>query len=139
MANGSIRNTPSVNGRRAGLARWLTYADHPLTARIIANRLWQHHFGQGIVATSNDFGTMGDMPSNAQLLDWLATEFMLQGWSMKKIQRIIVNSATYRQSSAATPDLLARDPYNKLYARGPRFRLRPWPIPAASVTKWFRP
>ena len=81
------------------------------------------HFGHGIVETAEDFGSQGDRPSHAELLDWLATEFEANGWSMKKIQRLMVTSATYRQSSRVTPDLLARDPYNKLYARGPRFRV----------------
>ena len=80
-------------------------------------------FGHGIVETSEDFGTQGDPPSHPELLDWLATEFMREQWSMKKIQRLMVTSATYRQNSRATPELLARDPYNKLYARGARFRV----------------
>jgi hypothetical protein len=108
---------------RLGLAEWLVSDDNPLTARVTVNHFWEAIFGHGIVETSEDFGTQGDLPSHPELLDWLATEFMRDGWSMKKIQRLMVTSATYRQSSRATPELIARDPYNKLYARGPRFRV----------------
>ena len=108
---------------RLGLAEWLVSDDNPLTARVVVNRFWEALFGHGIVQTSEDFGTQGDLPSHPQLLDWLASEFMKEGWSMKKIQRLIVTSAIYMQSSHATPELLARDPYNLLYARGPRFRV----------------
>lgn len=108
---------------RLGLAEWLVSDDNPLTARVTVNHFWEALFGHGIVETSEDFGTQGDPPSHAELLDWMATEFMGDGWSMKKIQRLIVTSATYRQSSHVTPELLARDPYNKLYAHGPRFRV----------------
>jgi Protein of unknown function (DUF1553) len=107
---------------RLGLAEWLVSDENPLTARVTVNHFWEAMFGHGIVETSEDFGTQGDPPSHPELLDWLATEFMDDGWSMKKMQRLIVTSATYRQDSRATPQLLARDPYNKLYARGPRFR-----------------
>lgn len=108
---------------RLGLAEWLVSEDNPLTARVTVNRFWESIFGHGIVETTEDFGTQGDPPSNQQLLDFLAVQFMRDGWSMKKIRRLIVTSATYRQSSKVTPELLARDPYNKLYARGPRFRV----------------
>ena len=108
---------------RLGMAEWLVSEDNPLTARVTVNRFWDTLFGHGIVETSEDFGTQGELPSHPELLDWLATEFMSKGWSMKKIQRAIVTSATYRQSSRVTPELVARDPYNKLYARGPRFRV----------------
>lgn len=108
---------------RLGLAEWLVSDDNPLTARVAVNHFWEAIFGHGIVETSEDFGTQGDPPSHPELLDWLATEFMRDGWSMKKIERLMVTSATYRQSSRATPDLISRDPYNKLYARGPRFRV----------------
>jgi hypothetical protein len=87
------------------------------------NRFWEQFFGRGIVETSEDFGTQGDRPSHPELLDWLATEFMRQGWSMKSIHRLIITSATYRQSSRVTPSLQERDPYNRLLARGPRFRI----------------
>jgi hypothetical protein len=90
---------------------------------VTVNHFWEAIFGHGIVETAEDFGSQGDRPSHPELLDWLATEFRDDGWSMKKIQRLIVTSATYRQSSRVTPDLMAKDPYNKLYARGPRFRV----------------
>jgi hypothetical protein len=90
---------PPTTGRRAALARWLMRPDHPLTARVIANRLWQHHFGVGIVATPNDFGSQGDKPTHPELLDWLALEFIEHGWSLKHLHRLMVTSATYRQTS----------------------------------------
>ena len=108
---------------RLGLARWLVDEDNPLTARVTVNRYWEAFFGRGIVETCEDFGTQGERPSHPELLDWLATEFMQRGWSMKAIKRLIVTSATYRQSSAVTPALEERDPYNRLLARGPRFRV----------------
>jgi hypothetical protein len=107
---------------RLALARWLVSDDNPLTARVAVNHLWEAIFGHGIVETSEDFGTQGDPPSHPELLDWLAVQFMHDGWSMKKIERLMVTSATYRQDSRVTPELLAKDPYNKLYAHGPRFR-----------------
>jgi mono/diheme cytochrome c family protein len=108
---------------RLGLAEWLVSPDNPLTARVTVNHYWEAIFGHGIVETSEDFGTQGDPPSHPELLDWLAREFMQNGWSPKRIQRLMVTSATYRQDSRVTPQLLARDPYNKLYAHGPRFRV----------------
>lgn len=108
---------------RLSFARWLVSRDNPLTARVQVNRQWAAFFGRGIVRTVQDFGYQGEPPSNQELLDWLAVEFMKQGWSLKKLDRLIVTSATYRQSSNVTPDLLARDPENALLARGPRFRL----------------
>lgn len=108
---------------RMGLAKWLVSPDNPLTARVFVNRIWGQLFGIGIVETSEDFGTQGELPENQELLDWLAVDFMENGWSMKALCRTIVTSATYRQSSDATPGLLAQDPYNRLLARGPRFRL----------------
>lgn len=107
---------------RLGLANWLVSDENPLTARVTVNHFWEQLFGRGIVETSEDFGTQGQRPTHPELLDWLATEFMRQGWSMKKIIRSMVTSATYRQSSRVTPELLERDPYNKLLARGARFR-----------------
>ena len=108
---------------RLGLARWLVSKDNPLTARVAVNRIWEQYFGHGIVETSEDFGTQGQRPSHPELLDWLATEFMDRGWSMKAIDRLLVTSTAYRQSSNVTPELFARDPYNRLIARGPRFRM----------------
>jgi hypothetical protein len=108
---------------RLGLAEWLVSDENPLTARVTVNHFWETIFGHGIVETSEDFGTQGDAPSHPELLDWLAAEFMKNNWSMKHIQRLMVTSATYRQSSSVNADLTARDPYNKLYARGPRFRV----------------
>ena len=113
----------SVMPNRLGLAEWLVSEDNPLTARVTVNRLWETILGRGIVETSEDFGTQGDAPSHPELLDWLATEFMSKGWSVKGILREIITSSTYRQSSRVTPELIARDPYNRLYARGPRFRV----------------
>jgi len=114
---------PDQMPNRLGLAYWLVSDDNPLTARVTVNRYWEAFFGHGIVETTEDFGTQGDPPTHPELLDWLATEFMRKGWDMKAIKREIVTSATYRQSSRVTPELLARDPYNKLLARGPRFRV----------------
>ena len=108
---------------RLGLGKWMVSDDNPLAARVEVNRLWETIWGRGIVETSEDFGTQGSPPTHPDLLDWLATEFMRQGWSMKKIVRLIVTSSTYRQSSAITPELEERDPYNRLLARGPRFRV----------------
>jgi len=108
---------------RLGLARWLFDSKHPLTARVFVNRIWQMHFGRGIVETSEDFGSQGSIPTHPELLDWLAVQFVESGWDVKALHRLIVTSATYRQSSAATPELLARDASNALYARGPRWRM----------------
>ena len=111
------------SGRRSALAEWLVRPDHPLTARVIVNRLWQHHLGRGLVATASDFGVMGDEPSHPELLDWLATELLGRGWSMKAMHRLILTSATYRQSSVADPAVLAADPDNLLFSRQIRRRL----------------
>ncbi len=108
---------------RLALAHWLTDENNPLTARVVANRAWAEMFGQGIVATEEDFGSQGEPPTHPELLDWLAVEFMRSGWSQKHLHRLIVTSSVYRQSSRVTPELLERDPYNKLLARGPRLRL----------------
>jgi len=108
---------------RLGFARWLVAPENPLTARVVMNREWAAFFGSGIVRTTADFGLQGDAPTHPELLDWLAVEFVKRGWSVKQMHKLIVTSATYRQSSAATPTRLARDPENRLLARGPRFRL----------------
>ena len=105
------------------LADWLARPDHPLTARVIVNRLWQHHFGQGIVATPSDFGTMGAEPTHPELLDWLATEFVARGWSLKAMHRLMVTSATYRQSSRPSRRGGRADPENALA----------WPVPPARL------
>lgn len=114
---------PGAPRDRVTLARWLTSPENPLTARVQVNRLWEAYFGRGLVETSEDFGTRGERPTHPELLDWLACEFVERGWSLKAIHRLIVTSATYRQSSCVTPALLHADPYNKLLARAPRIRL----------------
>ena len=108
---------------RLGLAKWITMKSNPLTARVAVNRFWKMIFGTGIVGTPADFGAQGEWPSHPDLLDWLAVEFMESGWDVKHLIKLIVTSETYRQSSAATPEMLDRDPQNRLLARGPRFRL----------------
>jgi hypothetical protein len=108
---------------RLALAEWIVDAKNPLTARVIVNRFWQHYFGTGIVKTAEDFGAQGEWPTHPELLDWLATELVRSGWNVKRIQRLIVTSATYRQSSHVSPALAQRDPENRLLARGPRFRM----------------
>ncbi|MFZ9400358.1 MAG: DUF1553 domain-containing protein, partial [Opitutales bacterium] len=108
---------------RLGLARWLFRPEHPLTARVQVNRQWQHFFGYGIVRTSEDLGVQSDRPTHQELLDWLSVEFRESGWKTKALQKLIVTSKTYRQSSVVTKAHLQKDPENKLLARAPRLRL----------------
>ena len=108
---------------RLGLAKWIVGAENPLTARVVVNRFWQMHFGTGIVKSSEDFGAQGEWPTHPALLDWLAAEFVRSGWNRKAMHKLIVMSATYQQVSRVSPGLLEVDPANRLFARGPRFRL----------------
>jgi mono/diheme cytochrome c family protein len=122
---GSAGASPSRGAapNRLDLARWLVDPRNPLTARVAVNRYWQHYFGLGLVETENDFGTQGSPPSHPELLDWLATEFVRQGWGMKAMHRLMVTSAVYRQSSKTRPELAVIDPRNRLLARQARLRL----------------
>jgi hypothetical protein len=115
-----IRST----GRRSALARWLTSPDNPRTARVMVNRLWQYHFGRGLIATPSDFGKNGNRPVHPELLDWLATEFIRQGWSLKRMHRLMMTSHVYRQSTRFDPDAAKRDPENRLLWRHDRRRLQ---------------
>ena len=108
---------------RLGLAKWLLLQDHPLTSRVTVNRFWQEVFGTGLVRTAGDFGITGDLPSHPELLDWLAVEFRESGWDVKKLFRLMLTSAAYRQAAATTPDKLTKDNANRLLSRGPRFRM----------------
>jgi hypothetical protein len=114
---------PGAPPNRLGLADWLTRPDHPLLARVTVNRFWQMLFGTGLVKTVEDFGSQGEWPSHPDLLDWLATEFVRSGWDTKALLKTIVMSSTYRQASSVSAELQARDPENRLLARGPRLRL----------------
>ncbi len=123
---------------RLGLAYWLVSPEQPLTSRVQVNRMWQHFFGSGLVKTSEDFGVQSEYPVHLDLLNWLAVDFRESGWDMKRLNRMIVTSATYRQSSKVTGELRTRDPENKLYARAPRIRmpsmvLRDWALAASGV------
>jgi Protein of unknown function (DUF1553)/Protein of unknown function (DUF1549) len=122
-----IRPTATTTGRRLALAKWLTRSDNPLTARVIVNRLWQDHFGRGIVGTPSDFGVRGEPPSHPELLDWLATELISQGWRLKPLHRLMVTSAAYRQQSSAQTEVgkkqAAEDPQNEFLWRMNRRRL----------------
>ena len=111
------------NPNRLDLARWLMSPDNPLTARVTVNRMWQRYFGLGLVETENDFGSQGTPPSHPRLLDWLASEFVRQDWNLKAMHRLMLNSATYRQSSAMRPELSEIDPGNSLIAKQNRLRL----------------
>jgi hypothetical protein len=112
-----------TTGRRAALAGWIASKDNPLTARVIVNRLWQHHFGQGLVRTASDFGLRGEPPTHPELLDWLAVEFVERGWSLKAMHRLMLTSATYQQATRTTPAARAKDPDNLLLSRMNRIRL----------------
>jgi hypothetical protein len=120
-----LAQSPQTTGRRAALALWLTREDNPLTARVIVNRVWQQHFGRGLAANASDFGSLGEPPTHPELLDWLATWFMREGWSLKKLHRLLVTSATYRQSSLhPSPDSgRLKDPENKFLWRSRPRRL----------------
>jgi len=123
----AIRPTTSTTGRRLALAAWLTRPDNPMTARVVANRLWQGHFGRGLVATPSDFGVQGEAPSHPELLDWLATELVAGGWRLKPIHRLMVTSASYRQASTVPPEIAGAqspdDPENILFWRMNRRRV----------------
>jgi hypothetical protein len=112
-----------ASGRRLGLARWLVQPNHPLTARVMVNRIWMHHFGRGLVASASNFGRNGVLPSHPELLDWLATEFVRGGWSLKSMHKLIMTSAAYRQSSALGAERRSADPENILLSRMPLRRM----------------
>ncbi len=119
-----VMNFPdTLPQNRLGLSKWLMHPDNPLTARVVVNRYWQQYFGNGIVKTPDDFGNQGDLPTHPELLDWLAVAFVESGWDVKAFQKLIVMSATYRQSSKTSPELREKDPENLLLARGPKMRL----------------
>jgi mono/diheme cytochrome c family protein len=120
--------TGNTSGRRAALANWLGSRDNPMTARVMVNRIWQHHFGKGIVASPSDFGRNGDRPSHPELLDWLAIQFMDQGWSVKKMHRLLLLSNTYQMSSKLDPIAVKVDPYDALLWRMNRIRLEGEPL-----------
>lgn len=119
----SLPKTSAEQNDRLALARWVTMPNHPLTARVYVNRVWQMLFGAGIVRTPADFGSQGEWPTHPELLDWLAVDFVESGWDVKALVKKIVLSTTYRQSSVTTPELQEQDPQNRLLARGPRYRL----------------
>ncbi len=118
-----IQATASSTGRRSALAHWIASAENPLTARVLVNRLWQHHFGRGLVATPSDFGLRGSRPTHPELLDWLASEFVAQGWSVKKMHKLMLMSAAYQQATKATPAAKEKDPDNHLLSHMNRLRI----------------
>jgi hypothetical protein len=122
-AEGRIEKAEGEHRSRLDLAKWLVREDNPLTPRVAVNRVWMQYFGQGLVESENDFGMQGTPPSHPELLDYLAMQFMRQGWSMKKLHKLIVTSATYRQSSKYRPELKDIDPNNRFLARQNRLRL----------------
>ncbi len=129
---------PGAPANRLGFAQWLVMPEHPLTARVQVNRIWQQYFGVGIVKTAEDFGVQSEYPVHGPLLDWLAVHFRENGWSMKALHRLIVTSATYRQSSRVSAELLTKDTENRLYGRASRFRmpsllLRDWALASAGL------
>ncbi len=126
--------SPPTRLNRLDLARWLVSPANPLAARTAVNRAWQSFFGTGFVKTAEDFGVQGERPSHPKLLDWLATEYVASGWNTKALHRLIVTSATYRQSSRVTPAAHERDPENRLLARGPRYRLPSWMLRDQALT-----
>jgi Protein of unknown function (DUF1553). len=126
LGGGDVKEPPeeaTTTGRRRALAEWLTAAENPLTARVMVNRIWHYHFGRGIVATPSDYGTRGQAPSHPELLDWLATQFVQRGWSIKQMHRIIMTSSVYRQSARASQEALQRDPQNIYLSHANRRRL----------------
>ena len=129
----AIIETQGSGSNRLALAKWLVHKDNPLTARVTVNRFWQSIFGVGLVKTAEDFGVQGEVPPHRELLDWLAAEFMESGWDVKRLLMLIMSSATYQQDSATKPEMLARDPENRLLARGPRFRLPSWMLRDAAL------
>ncbi len=120
---GDAKPTTAARPKRLDLALWLVAPENPLTSRVTVNRFWQQFFGTGLVATPDDFGSQGQPPSHPELLDWMASYFQATGWDVKNLVRLMVTSATYRQSSKVTPEMIARDPANRLFERGPRYRL----------------
>src|SRR5262249_35009275 len=115
--------TSETTGRRTALARWIAAKDNPLTARVLVNRLWQHHFGRGLVGTPSDFGLRGQLPTHPEWLDWPAVEFIESGWSVKHMHRLILTSATYQQSSRVAEEVRRKDPDNRLLTRKTLVRL----------------
>ena len=128
LGGGTIPEPPIeaiTSGRRAALANWIGSKDNPLTARVMVNRIWQYHFGKGMMPSASDFGHRGGTPTHPELLDWLATEFVDNGWSMKKLHKLIMTSSVYRQSAAVSKDATDRDADNNFLSNFNRRRLLP--------------